>query len=339
MTDRVNPSAHRVAGQTVVTLLVLMAFTLAMAGGAAAQDDPVVAPPQEEAAPTVAESGAPAPADDFEVRWTPYVWTPGIKGKSGMGGATSDIDIKFMDVLEDLEGAATSYVRIFKGPWSLTLDTSFVQISDDVDMRADTVVPVSGSIPTEQGPYPFAVDVPVNFEAEAEYELTQYFLESFVGYQIWGDRFAPRSASPTLGERFDVDLLAGVRYVEVDAELDVDTSLSVGPIYTVAGPFGPVSRSHSASFDHEESWFDPVIGAQVDFSVTEKLGLMARGDIGGFGVGSEFSWGAIGAAKYDFSELTSGYAGYRVLDIDYDETDFVFDAQMGGPILGMMFRF
>ena len=84
---------------------------------------------------------------------------------------------------------------------------------------------------------------------------------------------------------------------------------------------------------------DPVVGMQVDFVATDALAFTLRGDIGGFGVGSDFSWGTLAAAKYEFTESASGFVGYRILDIDYDDSDFVFDAQMGGLVLGFMIRF
>jgi len=347
MTENGKPDRRRRFVSAIVAIMSLATTILTQGATAQEATEPetsaVAEAPggieQPGTAAVAPEAELSGPADDFEVRWTPYTWAPGLKGESGTAAATETIDLEFTDILEQLDGGVTSYLRVFKGRWSVILDTSAVFLSGDVDVEAGVVVPVSGTITTERREIPVSTEVPINLEVEAEYEMAQYIVELFGGYQIWGDRFAPRSACPTLSERFAVDLLAGFRYVEIDSKVNIETDLLVGPVQTRFGSFGPVEKDYSNTVESETSWFDPVVGMQVDFAMTEKLGLGVRGDIGGFGVGSEFSWGLVTAAKYDFTDLVSGYAGYRILDIDYEETDFVFDAQMGGPIFGMMFRF
>ena len=71
-----------------------------------------------------------------------------------------------------------------------------------------------------------------------------------------------------------------------------------------------------------------------------------RGDIGGFGVGSKFSWQLFGGYSHDFKvgdwTITS-VAGYRVLSIDYSQgsgnTQKGVDAIIHGPMIATSFRF
>jgi hypothetical protein len=75
--------------------------------------------------------------------------------------------------------------------------------------------------------------------------------------------------------------------------------------------------------------------------------LTMRGDIGGFGAGSDFSWQAI--ATYDMqicitdSYAIDGYLGYRALAVDYSEGSgnnrYEFDAVTHGPVIGATVRF
>jgi len=32
-------------------------------------------------------------------------------------------------------------------------------------------------------------------------------------------------------------------------------------------------------------------------------------------------------------------AGYKILEVDYDRGDYVFDTRLSGPVLGMTWRF
>lgn len=58
-------------------------------------------------------------------------------------------------------------------------------------------------------------------------------------------------------------------------------------------------------------------------------------DIGGFGVGSDLTWEFMPALSYRFSDAVSLALGYRWLDIDFDDSDFEFDAAQFGWLLGL----
>ncbi len=65
-------------------------------------------------------------------------------------------------------------------------------------------------------------------------------------------------------------------------------------------------------------------------------------DIGGFGIGSNFSWNVIAAVSYQLSELVAVTAGYRYFYVDYeddDATEFAYDVGTNGPGLGVTFSF
>jgi hypothetical protein len=93
-------------------------------------------------------------------------------------------------------------------------------------------------------------------------------------------------------------------------------------------------------------WLDPVIGARIRYAVAPGHELFLRGDIGGFGVGSDFSWQAIGGYGFDFGIYNgitfSGVIGYRALSVDYAEGEgrrrYEFDMLQHGPILGVSMR-
>jgi hypothetical protein len=128
------------------------------------------------------------------------------------------------------------------------------------------------------------------------------------------------SASFRVSDRFES--IVGVRYTNMSAE--------------IRGPFG---RNPSGTVD----WWDPIIGGRVMLPMGEAWMFNLRGDIGGFGVGSDFAWQFFPYASWQFGERSSMQVGYRWLDVDYDEgsgsSEFKYDVVTQGPQLGVTFRF
>lgn len=85
---------------------------------------------------------------------------------------------------------------------------------------------------------------------------------------------------------------------------------------------------------------DPFVGVRWQ-NRWDKWALTSRFDIGGFGIGSEFSYKFNVLGGYNFSDLFSLYFGYQGLDIDYkeEENGFAYDVYTGGPLLGFKFAF
>lgn len=97
-------------------------------------------------------------------------------------------------------------------------------------------------------------------------------------------------------------------------------------------------------FSTDQTWFDPLIVARVikRFDGNKwNLGLLA--DIGGFSVGSVFSWQLNPFAGYRFSNLLELNASWRWLGMNYKTgsgTDaFLYDMIISGPQLGLLFHF
>lgn len=93
-----------------------------------------------------------------------------------------------------------------------------------------------------------------------------------------------------------------------------------------------------------QTWFDPLLVARAgtDFSGS-KWSLSFLGDIGGFGVGSDFTWQAKPYVGYRFSSLFEMTAAYRWIGIDYQtgsgNENFRYDMTISGPELGFLFHF
>jgi hypothetical protein len=125
-----------------------------------------------------------------------------------------------------------------------------------------------------------------------------------------------------------LDAYVGLRYWDVDSTV------------TVVGG-GPVGETLNGKLS--EDWVDPVVGVRYAWPLGEKWTLVWRADIGGFGVGSDFSWHTTAYAGWRLNEHANVLIGYRHLDVDYDDGEganrFLMDVSEGGPTLGFAWTF
>ena len=93
----------------------------------------------------------------------------------------------------------------------------------------------------------------------------------------------------------------------------------------------------AARIEGSRSWVDAVGGLRGKMALSQKLFLTGKFDLGGGG--SKFTWQVFGGAGYNVNPKIALIFGYRVLDVDYDKNNFVFDMNQRGPIVGLGFRF
>jgi len=104
-------------------------------------------------------------------------------------------------------------------------------------------------------------------------------------------------------------------------------------------PAGTYEVSESAS----KTWFDPILITRLTADIKDKWLFQFRGDLGGFGVGSKFTWQVQAYAGYQFTKLFRLTAGYRYMSMDYDKgTDagrFIYNVDTFGPEIKFGFSF
>jgi opacity protein-like surface antigen len=122
-----------------------------------------------------------------------------------------------------------------------------------------------------------------------------------------------------------LDAFVGARYWSLDGDLEL------------SGP-GPGQQAGG-----QEQWIDPVIGARCSLPFADAWALVLRGDVGGFGVGSDFTWQGIARLDWRVSESVSVDLGYRYVYVDYQDgsgaDEFAYDVATSGPLLGVIFGF
>ena len=92
-----------------------------------------------------------------------------------------------------------------------------------------------------------------------------------------------------------------------------------------------------------KTWFDPMLIARLTTAPGKKFIGQFRGEIGGFGIGSDFAWQLQAIAGYRFSKLFDMSAGYRFIGLDYSSGEgaktFVYDMVTFGPMVRFGFSF
>jgi hypothetical protein len=92
-----------------------------------------------------------------------------------------------------------------------------------------------------------------------------------------------------------------------------------------------------------QTWFDPMLIARVKSKSGEKFIYQFRGEIGGFGIGSDLAWQIQAYAGYLFSKLFQITGGYRIISLDYEtgtgQDRFMYNVDTSGPVVRFGFNF
>jgi len=119
------------------------------------------------------------------------------------------------------------------------------------------------------------------------------------------------------------DLLFGARWNRIDGELDF--------------------KNLGILIQETKNWVDPVVGIRLSTDPENRVKLGLLGDIGGFGVGSDFAWEIYPTIGINLSRRSALSIGYRWIDVDYSTGEgnerFGYDVLSQGPCIGMSLNF
>ncbi len=249
---------------------------------------------------TIANAAEPKLDEDWHFTLIPYIWVPSVHGKMNINLPESsgggNIGINPDNYVANLKFAAMLSMVLEKGNWSLLSDIMYVNFSDNRQAN------FSG--PSGNG-----------LEINADTSLKATVFEIAPAYSLYRTESAK------------FDLLAGIRYVNIDSEATLDPTATL--------PVDLPSRTFSAKKDY----VDPIIGFKGRFELGDNWFLPYYLDFGGFGVNNEWNWQAFGGVGYRFSKLFSMTLVYRHLQYNFDDNKLVKDLYLSGVQLGFLFRF
>lgn len=292
--------------------------------------------------------GEPLPAPNgWQFSFTPYGWMVNINADITAAGQTVEVNESFIQIVEKSDSlrALMGYFEARKDKFALFTDVVWM------DLTFSGQGQFSKSRNVKLNPFArlpnFDVLVKANLSgksnAQIDYQTT--IVTTGAAYEVakWN---GPTSSTA-------LDVLGGARYWNI--QTDVSLQLSGKLSGDVAAQFKRLGFEVKRSFKGSRSlavapsstleWVDPFVGLQLRHRMGKSQELRLEGDVGGFGVGSEFSWGAV--ATYGFEVKCFGrpihtVVGYRALYVDYSDTGRFgkkgFDGVQHGPIIGATMR-
>lgn len=151
---------------------------------------------------------------------------------------------------------------------------------------------------------------PGPFFSNVNAKFKTFIFDPEVGYRFYHD--------PDKGAFIDV--VGGIRVWHVSTELAFGAGIL--PAVTVDG---------------SRNWVDAIVGLRGKAALSEKVFVSGKFDLGGGG--SKFTWQVFGGLGYNIKPNIALIGGYRVLDVNYDKNNFIYDMNQRGPIMGLGFRF
>lgn len=226
---------------------------------------------------------ASAQAGDWDWTIAPYVWIAGIDTDihTDVPPSGAANDREFDDILEDLDGAFMIHAEGQGDTFGVLADFMFLGLSDGND-----------------GPV---------FHTESDLDARVFDLA-----MVW-------SPGPERYHGFEV--LAGLRYVDLDVSLELD----------------PVNPAFNTVTVHPDDTFnDFLIGGRYTWALSERWGMTLRADTS-FG-DTEGTWNLSGSLLYR-TDHGAWVFGYRYMNGEFETGASDVDVSLYGPVIGYAFAF
>ncbi|MEM1369424.1 MAG: hypothetical protein AAGG02_15720 [Cyanobacteria bacterium P01_H01_bin.15] len=271
-----------------------------------------------------AEEDAETSHRNWTLNLTPYAFVPfNLSGDTSIAGVEAELDAGLGDILSALSFNISGQVEAwYKDRVGLLFNAYYVNLRPEADVELENL-----------GPFGLTT-----VSVEARPDVQQLYFDLAVAYRFRLDNNPP---APTFNRRQKgdtrLDVMGGIRIQYLNQTIDLDISANNAII-------GDLERANlNGSLGSDNTWVEPLIGARITHALSERVGLMLRGDVSGFGIGElSVTWRTFGGVDWVFAGNTSLLAGYGVYGIDYDtgsgRDQFGLDTIQHGPFVGFTFR-
>ena len=273
---------------------------------------------------------------NWEFSFAPYLWYIFLDSDISARGQTVSVDANLYEILNEQDNIVAwySYQEARNGPLTLYADVQYINLEFGGDLvTAKTVTPR------------LSIDARVNVGLGLEMAI----IESGAKFELFRQTHGPAPRDPAdFAPYTALDLIAGTRvwWLETDIGLAVDANAVLN--LPALGLTRSRERNLVVAKSGSVSWVDPLVGAQLSHHLSPGSEIVVRGDVGGFDVGSDFSWQALAYYQWEcgckpFGTTMSAILGYRALDVDYSAVSRHgprgFQLLQHGPIAYTRFSF
>lgn len=238
-------------------------------------------------------------AEQWNFEFTPYLWAAANKGSTGAFAETAngrefeslvDVDISFQDLIDHTEYGTMFNFSGKKDGWLAFTEYTHLNVTDDQSRIAG---PNGG------------------LTAEIDLEITGSVWDVAVGHHITGSN------------GFELYGYAGVRYMDLEADLDVSTVPELLNIRTTLG----------------DDWTDVFFGTHMSWIINEMFTLQGRAELGGFSDEPSENLLVNVTLSHQLSKAWEMKYFYRFMSVDYADDGFVYDMEVSGPGVGVSYVF
>ena len=266
---------------------------------------------------TVTTTEAVPPGGGWTIGITPYAWLTGINGTITASGRSVSTSASFIDLVENSDKLIPfmGAVEIGKDRFSLFGDVFYSDIG------------FSGEKTKQLNP---VANLEISLKGKVSVDTTLTIIQAAAAYDII------KQGGTALA------VYGGARYWHMDADLALKVTGKVDLPRLGLKREGKYAIARSGGTE----WVDPVVGMRVRQQLTPHDNIQLAADIGGFGVGSQFSWQVFGGYNHTWdigkSTQLAASLGYRILSVDYEEgsgtSAKALDLTLHGPLAGLTLR-
>ncbi len=277
------------------------------------------------AQPAAAEPPAAPDPEPWRFNVASYGWAVGITGNVTTHGQTLDVSASTIDLLQKSDSLIgfMGYFEADKGRVGFYSDLVFAKLGFGTGQTS------------YRNPLP-GLSIASTTSTALTYSL---FIAEMGGlYEV------ARWPGASEGSATALDGLLGFRYWNNSVEAN----------FTASGNVNVAAYGFDRSFGLDTAraggvqWVDPLVGFRLRHTFTPRQQITLRGDIGGFGLGSQITWQAIVVYSYAWQfpgHQVAALLGFRALGVNYSSPSGAGASAVGineilyGPLIGVSFRF
>ena len=222
--------------------------------------------------------------DAWHVSISPSIWFAGLNGNATVDAVDAPIRESFQDVADNLRVGALGLIDLRKGKLGMVHDLMYIRVGEQTQVPwGQTLLPLNVSVRT------------FTYSPAITYEVIS-------------------------GQRFDADILGGLRYYHVGTHVSIHKGGQSGTDYSL-----------------RENWVDAIGGARFRLQVAPRMDAFLFGD--GGGGGSNMTWQLGTGVGYRWPHNVSTQIGYRLLRFHRQDVETEgFDITEKGLIVGTTFH-